>query len=240
VAGEEVGMEKNILVTGVPKSGKSTLLKKIVADIQDKAGFVTNEILGTEGRVGFEIESHTGHKAILAHVDFATPYTVSKYGIDVENLDAIIPGISTFSSSDLLYLDEIGQMQLFSEKFKDLVLKFLNSPNTCVATLSYVYQNSFTELLKDRDDVILVEISPENREKKEEFVRKLIQKIAKARVYLKQPERFTRKENKVVLRSEHGTRTLMPENGCWACNCEFFQEYGICSHVIATNYLCKN
>jgi len=227
-------MQKNILITGKPKSGKSTLLRKLIADIPNKVGFVTNEILGKYGRVGFEIETYSGYKTILASVDFETKNKVSKYFVSVENLESVLPEISNFKNDNFLYLDEIGQMQLFSNKFKKLVLQYLNSPNTCMTTLSNVFEDDFTKSLKERHDIILVEISTEDREEKEKFLVQLLKKIEKAKRYIAEPERFKINGHKVELQSEHGTRNLVLVNGKWNCTCDFFKQYGICSHIIAT------
>lgn len=227
-------MQKNIVITGASKSGKSTLLRKIISTIPDKVGFVTNEILGEDGRVGFEIEAYTGRKTVLAHIDFQTEEKVSKYFVDTRNLESMLPEIADFKENDFLYLDEIGQMQLFSEKFKELVLRYLDSPNTCLATLSYVFEDDFTKQIRERGDIVLVEISAEDREEKEEFITQLLKKIEKARRYISEPERFTVRGSHVDLRSEHGTRHLTRVDGTWRCDCEFSARYGICSHSIAT------
>jgi len=161
----------------MPKSGKSSLLAKVIEGIPNKVGFVTKEIRVNGERVGFEIETNNGKKAVLSHVDLKTPNKVSKYFVDVEALESVLPHVSSFEDSNVLYLDEIGQMQLFSEKFKDAVLKFLNSKNTCVATLSAVYEDDFIESIKKRDDIILVELTEENREEKGKLVRQLIKNI---------------------------------------------------------------
>lgn len=230
-------MQKNILITGKPKSGKSTLLKGLITDIPNKTGFVTNEILGESGRVGFEIETRTGRRTMLARVDSETPYKVSKYFVNVSNLDAALSEISDFDDNDLLYLDEIGQMQLFSDTFKRLALHYLDSENTCVATLSYVFEDDFTRSIRERDDVILIEISTENHEEREKFITQLLQKIAKARKYISEPDRFTKADSRIELQSAHGTRILTLTNGGWNCTCDFFKQYGICSHAIATSEL---
>ena len=115
-------MRKNILITGLPRGGKTTLLKKVISGFGKKVGFVTNEIRENGERIGFEIETHSEEKSILASVHFKTDFKVSRYFVDVKNLDAIIPRVAKFDYEDLLYLDEIGQMELFSENFKKLVL----------------------------------------------------------------------------------------------------------------------
>lgn len=228
-------MKKNILITGMPKSGKSTLLRKLITDIPRKVGFVTNEVLGENGRVGFEIETSIGHKVTLAHVGFKTGYQVSKYFVDTGSLGSVIPEVSNFENDSFLYLDEIGQMQLLSEKFKGLVTTYLESPNTCLMTISCVYENDFTERIKGRNDIILVEISAENREEREVFVSQLLNKIEKAKGYICEPERFKIEGLNVELKSEHGTRSLVFVDGRWNCTCDFFRRHEICSHAIATD-----
>ena len=160
-------MKKNILITGKPRSGKSTLLRKLIVGVSNKVGFITNEIREEGERVGFEIETSGGSKALLAHVDFKTEHQVSKYFVDVKNLEVLISEASRFKGEDLLYLDEIGQMQLFSEEFKKLALSYLNSQNRCIATVSCIYEDDFIKRIKAREDVTLIEITAENREEKE-------------------------------------------------------------------------
>lgn len=167
-------MQKNILITGKPRSGKSTLLQKLINVIPDKVGFITKEILENNERVGFEIETHLGNKNVLAHISFKTPYAVSRYFVNVENLEAMIPEVANFQNNNFLYLDEIGQMELFSPKFKELVLKYLNSENICLATISSVFEDDFIKSIKAREDVIVIEISEENRDEQKEVVEKLI------------------------------------------------------------------
>jgi nucleoside-triphosphatase THEP1 len=226
-------MRKNILITGIPKSGKSTILKKIIEQFPNKVGFVTNEILYDNKRVGFEIEITFGKKSILAHINFQTDFKVSKYYVDINNLDLIIPEVVNFSDVDLLYIDEIAEMELYSDKFKELVNSYLNSKNICIATLSSVYEDEFIQLIKNRDDVILIEISLDNRDVKKHFIELLITKIAKAKKYLADSTRFVVSSEEIRLTTDHGVRTLKKHKHNWDCNCDFFKEYSICSHLIA-------
>lgn len=230
----KTGMRKNILVTGKPRSGKSTLLNKLIENVVQKAGFVTKEIRENGERIAFEIETHSGERKIFCDTRVETPYKVSRYFVSLPALEEMLSKVSSWQEGDLLYLDEIGQMQLLSEKFKEFVVTYLDAANTCIATISYIYEDEFTKRIKERDDVILVEISEEDREEKEAFLCQLLKKIEKARRYVAEPERFTQNGDTVELRSEHGTRALVHNGNKWKCSCDFFDEHQICSHVIAT------
>lgn len=174
-------MRKNILITGMPKSGKSTILKKLIKKFDLKVGFVTNEVRKGDERVGFELETHNGEKSMLANINFKTKFKVSRYFVDIKNLDEIISKVDKFDERDLLFLDEIAEMELSSEKFKVLVKKYFDSPNTCIATLSKVYSDDFIEDIKKREDVLLIELNEENRGEKEKYLESLLSKIAKTK-----------------------------------------------------------
>jgi len=226
-------MRKNILITGMPRSGKSTLLKKIIQQFDNKVGFVTNEVRKDGERIGFEIETNAGEKSMLANVDFKTNFKVSRYFVDIENLDLMISKVENFEKNDFLFLDEIGQMELFSEKFKVLVEKYLDSTNICIATLSKIYSDEFIEDIKRRNDIFLIEITEENRDEKEKYLETLLRKIAKAKRYVSEPDRFSINQHEVCIRTDHGTRILTEQKEGWICSCEFFKENKVCSHVIA-------
>lgn len=230
-------MRKNILITGLPRSGKSTLLKTLLDEIPNKTGFFTNETLKDGSRTGFEIQTSTNKASVLASVDFKTDQQVSKYFVDIKNLDSILPEIADFKDDNILYIDEIGQMELFSDLFKQTVLNYLDSNNICLATISKVYDNAFTESIKARKDVILIEITEKNRESKKIFIKQLLNKIAKAKSYVQKPEIFSFLNGFVIVSSEHGPRHLEIKGDNLACDCNFFQENHICSHVLAVEEL---
>ncbi len=226
-------MRKNIIITGIPRSGKSTLLKEVISKFEHKVGFLTNEILTSGVRTGFEIETSSGVKSILASVEFQTDFKVSKYFVNTDNLDLILPTLKKFNNDDLLYVDEIGQMALYFDTFKDFVINYLNSANICIATMSCVYDDKFIHSINARDDVFLIEISAENRDAKKQFIELLIKKIEKARRYLLDSSRFIVSSDEVSMRTDHGIRTLNKRKHGWVCNCDFFKEYSVCSHLIA-------
>lgn len=227
-------MQKNILISGKPRSGKTTLLSTLITQLPHKVGLMTHEMLVDDKRVGFEIETQDGQRAVLAHIDAPTGHKVARYFVQAESVEKLLPSISQFTASDCLYLDEIGEMQLASESFKSLVLAYLNSENTCIATITSIYTDEFLDAIKERDDVILIEIDVDNRDEQIAFVTQLLRKIEKARRYIADPSLFSRNGSEVTLRSEHGTRTLHLTDGAWYCSCDFYAEHNICSHSIAT------
>jgi len=72
---------KNILLTGKPRSGKSTLLRKLIQNFPNKIGFVVNEVLENNQRVGFEMETCKGECVVIAHTEYAREQSVGKYGV---------------------------------------------------------------------------------------------------------------------------------------------------------------
>jgi nucleoside-triphosphatase THEP1 len=167
---------RNILITGLPKSGKTTLLRALIASFTHKVGFVTNEVRNEHGRIGFDFETYTGLTVPLARTTTETPHKVSRYFVDVAQIESILSTVATFSPNDILYLDEIGQMEFMSPNFEQLVTTYLDAPNLCIATLSAVYENEAIKRIKQRDDVVIVEITPENRDA---MLRTLLEQVNK-------------------------------------------------------------
>jgi len=126
------------LLSGAPGAGKTTLIRQAIATIKERAGgFYTGEIRSQGVRQGFEIITLDGSSAILAHVDIQSPYRVSKYGVDTDNLDKV--GVTTLRRAiqecDIVVIDEIGKMELFSPAFREAVLEALESGKKLLGTI---------------------------------------------------------------------------------------------------------
>ena len=59
-------------------------------------------------------------------------------------------------------------------------------------------------------------------------------KIRKAKRYILEPERFKTLDNKTIISSEHGIRTVEYKDNRYKCDCEYYKEKGTCSHIIST------
>ena len=164
----------NYIITGEPRSGKSTLIKKIWDATKNKQGFITLEKKENDQRVGFDILTSGEKTYELASIYYETPIQVSRYFVDTSAIEKALKDIGPTRSNTTLIIDEIGQMQLYSDVFRTFVQSCLNSDNTVIATLSSVYQDSLIEDIKSREDTQVYTLTPENRE---ELTAQLLQKL---------------------------------------------------------------
>jgi len=169
-------MENNILITGIPKSGKSTMLERVLNSLAwsiDKKGFMTREIKEGKERMGFNVITSTGNIDLLSSIYFYSPIKVGRYFVEVPKFEKLLPEFFDFKN-ELLYIDEIGQMQLYSSKFENLVRIYLDSQNLFLGTLSSVYSHPLIDEIKNRKDSIIFNLTPENREEVFEKIQKYL------------------------------------------------------------------
>lgn len=158
-------MNKNILLTGKPDCGKTTLIRKVLEGLTeiDSGGFYTQEIRKGKVRVGFKITTLEGKTGVLAHVDYKGRFRVGKYFVNIQDIDEIgVKSILNSLKRDLIVIDEIGKMELFSEKFRDAVLRALDTGRV-LGTIR-LGGDSFVEGIKGRDDVEIILVTLGNRD----------------------------------------------------------------------------
>lgn len=163
----------NIFLTGAPRSGKSTLLKNILLQFEgEKRGFITEEECCQGERYGFVAVRNDGQRTYLATIDQETEWSIptssnkraSCYYIRVPAFTRFLEPLFSINSGELLYIDEVGQMEFLSDRFGPLVEEYLGNPSHFIGTLSQVYENSLIQAIRQRDDVEIIEITPENRD----------------------------------------------------------------------------
>jgi nucleoside-triphosphatase len=157
--------DKNILITGLPGVGKTTLIRNVCDKLSgiNLAGFYTSEIREAGIRKGFELVDFNGERQLLSHVDIESQFRVGKYRVDIAGFEKYLDnsGLLTLTSQ-LVVIDEIGKMECLSPKFVTLVNELLASKKMVLATIALKGGGVIGEIRR-RQDIQLFEITPRNR-----------------------------------------------------------------------------
>lgn len=154
------------LITGKPGVGKTTLIQTVVARMPAvaMAGFTTSEIRSAGYRSGFELKGLDGSRRVLAHVDIDSRDRVGKYGVDTAGFDAFLDGLDLLNPrAALIVIDEIGNMELCSHRFRKLVRSVLDGDRRLLATIA-LRGKGLIQAVRQRPDVHLIEVTRDNRD----------------------------------------------------------------------------
>jgi len=159
-------MQQIYLLTGRPGTGKTSLIKQVVAAMEGKAGgFYTEEIRSGGTRQGFRLITLDGEAAILAHINIRSPHRVSRYGVDTDSLERV--GVSALDRAarecHLVIIDEIGKMELFSASFREVVLSLISSGKQILGTIMSS-PHPWADAIKQKPQVKLIEVTRANHQ----------------------------------------------------------------------------
>jgi nucleoside-triphosphatase len=166
-----------LLLTGKPGVGKTTVLMKAVSALKEKGyrvgGIISREVREGETRMGFEIlDLSSGRRGWLARMNKGHGPQVGKYRVNIKNLDAI--GADAIADAleicDIIAIDEIGPMELFSEGFKQATRKALESRKPVLAVVHWKARDRLINEAKNRDDSEIFTVTYENRDKLPEAI----------------------------------------------------------------------
>ena len=165
---------RNILFTGWPGCGKSTIIEKIVQRLdRPSSGFFTREIREGGRRAGFSIITLDGRRGILAHIDIQSSKRVGSYGVNLPDIDRIaVPSMIPANEAVVVVVDEIGKMECLSALFRQTLVEVLDSANPLVGSIA-LKGDAFIGAVKKRPDTLLVTVSEKNRDRlAEEYFRR--------------------------------------------------------------------
>ncbi len=155
------------LITGKPGVGKTTLVQKIIGRLRsvNMAGFYTAEIRSKGTRLGFDLVGLNSKRRTLAHVGIHSHHRVGKYGVDTGGFEAFLVTLDLLNPNvQLVVIDEIGKMELFSNHFRRIVREVLSSDKQLLASIA-LRGEGFIREIKQRPDIVLFEVTEGNRER---------------------------------------------------------------------------
>ena len=158
-------MGQAYLLTGMPGTGKTSIIRQALAQTKQKAGgFYTLEIRNVGIREGFKIVTLDGKEAILAHITIDSPFRVGKYGVDVSVLDTTgVDAITdAIANSDLIVIDEIGKMEMFSPRFIQAVANALASPKKVLGTIT-LKPHPLADSIRQNRNILVTELTRYNQ-----------------------------------------------------------------------------
>lgn len=166
-------------MTGNPGIGKTSILLKVVDYLKSKGfsvgGMISREVRLQNTRVGFEIlDISSSRRGWLAHVNQKSGPQVGRYRVNMNDLETI--GVSAIMqavrSSDVIAIDEVGPMELFSEKFKDAVNRAVESGKLVIGIVHRNARDKLINGLKRREETKLFDVTLSNRERFHEIITK--------------------------------------------------------------------
>ncbi len=168
-------MANKILIMGPPRCGKSTLIAKLIEHYSKKSfkvyGFLTPELREKGDRVGFNVvDIGSKNTAKLARTDGqASRFKVGKYSIYLEGLEQILdnikklvltkPSSDNFGSQSIIFIDEIGKMELFSKNFQGFVKFIFQLDGPVIATIGEKVQHAVKDYVLSLPSVELFSLT---------------------------------------------------------------------------------
>ncbi|MCX8164680.1 MAG: NTPase [Aquificaceae bacterium] len=172
-----------IVLTGPPGIGKTTIIKKLVKALGNRAlGFWTEEVRDqkTKERVGFKVVTTEGKSLIFASKRYASKHLVGSYGVKVERFeDIVLPVLQkALRENKLVVIDEVGKMELFSKPFKTIVRELVHDPKkSLMLTIPIRDVDPLVGEIRRLVGAVIVEVTKDNRDSLPEDLLSLLDRM---------------------------------------------------------------
>jgi nucleoside-triphosphatase len=179
-----MGIHPKIGITGLPRSGKSAVMTKVVnmlgeerrkellnrghnlEEIELIGGMRTEPIVVDGQRVGYKcISINTGDEGVMAHKDIDSRLRILGFGIDTTELERVgVPAIEhARDNCEIIVIDEIGKFAVESDEFVLAVRSALEEDKPTIMALHKKSRHPLLQDIRRRDDARILEVTPVNR-----------------------------------------------------------------------------
>jgi len=179
-----MGIHPKIGVTGLPRSGKSAVMEKVLEMLVEErgreisarggdpstsqiiGGMRTEPILDGSERNGYRIvDIRSGESEVIAHREIDSRLRVLGFGIDIEAIERVsIPAIEYAKDHcEVIVIDEIGKFAVESEGFVNAVRSALEVDKPTLLALHKKSRHPLLQDIRRRDDARILEVTPVNR-----------------------------------------------------------------------------
>jgi len=179
-----MGIHPKIGITGLPRSGKSAVMKKITEMLENErgqelrgrgevpssfqiiGGIKTIPILEGTTRVGYScLNIQSGESGIIAHKEIDSRNRILGLGLDPDVIARIaVPAIQeAMDNYEVIVIDEIGKFSVESEEFVAIVRELMDVDKPTIMTLHKKSRHPLLQDIRRRDDSRILEVTPVNR-----------------------------------------------------------------------------
>ena len=185
------------MITGRPGVGKTTVVLNAANELKNRGysvgGMLSREVREEGIRVGFEIiDLCIGNRGWLAHINQPTGPQVSKYRVNLDNLDQIGAKAvqNALNGAEVVVVDEIGPMELFSQAFKQAIKEVVDSQKLVLGVIHHSARDPIIDSIKKRNDTEIMEVTPENRQDLHNIlIQKVIQPLKEEKELAENPKK---------------------------------------------------
>ncbi|MGL6173849.1 MAG: nucleoside-triphosphatase [Cellulosilyticaceae bacterium] len=159
-------MKKHIFLTGESGVGKSTILKRVIAALNIKTtGFVTLPYYIEGTKQGFylsslvEVQNYANNTPISVQVGAKKCVGIRETfeTLGVESLEESCRG------DQIILMDELGRLEREAIEFQNQVMNCLDCGQRVLGVIK-LCQEPWLENIKKREDVLILEVTKDNRE----------------------------------------------------------------------------